>query len=90
MRNKKLPPGHWMNMVPVLSGPEVLQVNLTQLSPEKRRPVWQRIQQHSPKTAALLSSTEFQQTKAELEAVFGPVDISVELATLGEDNDGIC
>jgi len=89
MKKKTYPPGHWMNFVPVDSGPAALQVNLTELSPHKKRPVWERIKRNSPSTAELLSSPDFREAVANVEAVFGPVSISVDLAVLGEENDGI-
>ena len=61
-----------------------LEVNLSTLPAGKKREVWERIKTNSPATAQLLGSDDFKEGVAEIQKVFGAVDIKVDLDTLGE------
>lgn len=49
----------------------------------QEKQVWQRIQHDYTPMADLLKSQEFQQVKQNLERLFGPVSIGVELHRIG-------
>ncbi|MCG9597034.1 hypothetical protein L1D15_09880 [Vibrio sp. Isolate25] len=68
---------------PVLTRSAMPSVTLSELAPDKKKAVWGRIQQEYPPMADLLKSQEFQQVKQNLERLFGPVSVGVELHRIG-------
>lgn len=81
MSRKKAPPA-WSYHAVVQPNKAAYEVNLTRLSADRRRPVWEKIKQNSPATASLLQSEEFCQVKAAFEEVFGDVDVSVDMTVV--------
>ncbi|WP_238843275.1 hypothetical protein [Vibrio cincinnatiensis] len=69
--------------VPVLTRTAMPIVILSELPADKKKQVWERIQQNYSPMAELLKSPEFQQVKQNLEHFFGPVSIGVELHRIG-------
>ena len=68
---------------PVLTCYAMPSVTLSKLEADKKKAVWARIQQEHPAMADLLKSQEFQQAKQNLERLFGPVSVGVELHRIG-------
>lgn len=68
---------------PVITRSAMPSVNLSELASDKKKAVWGRIQQEYPMMAELLKSQEFQQIKQNLERLFGPVSVEVELHRIG-------
>ncbi|EKA5636510.1 hypothetical protein OKZ62_002426 [Vibrio navarrensis] len=68
---------------PVLTRMAMPTVILSELPADKKKQVWQRIQHDYAPMADLLKSQEFQQVKQNLERLFGPVSIGVELHRIG-------
>ncbi|HAS63201.1 MAG TPA: hypothetical protein DCS35_11910 [Vibrio sp.] len=64
-------------------------VVLSELSPEKKQQVWSHIQRDHPPMADLLKSNEFKHVKQNLERLFGPVLIGVELHRIGGSLYGV-
>ena len=74
---------------PVITCPRIPGVMLSVLEPDKKRLVWEHLKTNHQSIAGLLTSPEFQQVKAGLEASFGPVKIGVDLKDIGGSLYGV-